>query len=516
MDRLPEINNEAEFYAVLALMVENGSESARKLMVEFLDRPENLIYFSLLFTDHISLAVPPFHKELYNLYVQDGFKAAAAPRGFAKSTITSLVTVLWKVLTGRRHFPIILSDTYTQARLFLDTIKNEIETNGYLKWLYGVEIGEVWSEGDIIIRTNDVTRFGRIMAKGAGMKIRGLKWNQYRPDMFEIDDLENDELVASEERRQDLYNWLVRSVIPALAVGGEIIYVGTILHYDALLKKVTDRVTEFQGWKVLKFKAIQDDGTSLWPQLYSVEFLYGMRDDPNNPKYIGIIAFAQEMQNEPMDEGTRIFRVEWLQNKFSLADMQTQFQQAKNDPNDLQTWVDSYFRRIIGAVDPAISEKTMADYFAMITIGIARHDGHIWILDYFRDRIGDILVQTDVILQQYELWRHDTIKIETVAYQAGLYNLVQRIGAERNIRPPLAAVKPDKDKERRAKIHSANFSGGLVHIRQDHALYGAFISEITEFPLGKHDDMLDGYMNAAEESVQWSKPRSFSQKPAGF
>jgi len=34
-----------------------------------------------------------------------------------------------------------------------------------------------------------------ILALGAGMKIRGLKFNQYRPELAVIDDLENTEMV---------------------------------------------------------------------------------------------------------------------------------------------------------------------------------------------------------------------------------------------------------------------------------------------------------------------------------
>jgi predicted phage terminase large subunit-like protein len=108
------------------------------------------------------------------------------------------------------------------------------------------------------------------------------------------------------------------------------------------------------------------------------------------------------------------------------------------------------------------------------------------------------------------------MKLEIVAYQQGLYNLVRSEGAKRNIYPPLSPFKPDKDKIRRATIQSAQFSGNLVHLRDDHPLFQAFYDELVQFPLGEHDDMLDAYMNAAEEAVSKPRARTFAQKPSMF
>ena len=42
---------------------------------------------------------------------------------------------------------------------------------------------------------------------------------------------------------------------------------------------------------------------ALWPEHMSLETLKAMRDNPKHPRYIGSIAFAQEYQNKPLDEG---------------------------------------------------------------------------------------------------------------------------------------------------------------------------------------------------------------------
>ena len=83
--------------------------------------------------EHTTLAIPEFHKQIFSILTSgDKRIAIAAPRGFAKSTVVSLVYVLWKVLSGQSKFVVIVSDTYAQSKNFLDAIKRELESNQVL------------------------------------------------------------------------------------------------------------------------------------------------------------------------------------------------------------------------------------------------------------------------------------------------------------------------------------------------------------------------------------------------
>ena len=55
--------------------------------------------------------------------------AIAAPRGEAKSTLTTQLFVLWCVITGRKFYPIIGMDAFDQAAIMLEAIKAELEFN---------------------------------------------------------------------------------------------------------------------------------------------------------------------------------------------------------------------------------------------------------------------------------------------------------------------------------------------------------------------------------------------------
>ncbi len=463
---------------------------------------------------------PEFHLQLLADFASGQNFADAAPRGHAKTTIGGTIELTYRIVNNLTHFSLVVSDTYSQAREIVDGSRGELETNSMLIWLYGdLRTNWHWTGGSYTTANNV-----RVMARGSNMKVRGLKYRHWRPDFVLIDDLENDEQVVKPERREKLMNWFKRALMRALAAkGAQIAIVGTVLHQDSLLNNALNGEKGFAGWRRHRWAALNEaeDGTtySLWPSMFPVENLLRMRDDPTFDFYLGPVALGQEMQNQAIDETNRIIKSEWIygpddnRRTYSLTQKETAW--AAEHPPDSPTWVKSEFRQIIMAVDPAISEKTTADYFAIFVLGVDRA-GHIWMLDVFRIRTGDIDVQVNRIIDYALQWQVDKLKVESVAYQAGLARAVRKRAAERGTHLPVQEVKPDKDKFRRAVIHSANFAGGLVHLRTDHPLFDTLVAEILDFPMGEHDDMFDAYMHAAEDLVQRPSTRTFARKPKGL
>lgn len=513
------------------LISQVGEAKAKAYLRDYFSQPENIDDFSQLFPTHIQSEPPPFHLEIYQDFsLLSGFAARAAPRGFSKSTITDLVLLLWAALHAKRRFIVLISDTYGQATMLMEAVKTELETNETIRWLYEEPQGATWSD-------NDIEVFGmnaegeqlpvKIIAKGAGMKIRGLKFLNFRPDLIIFDDLENDEAVQSADRRRKLKNWLVRGVIPALAVDGCIWLIGTVLHRDSLLSNILDRKGEFASWRSHRYEAIIEGERSLWPDRFALDTLIRMRDDATYERYIGPLAFAQEMQNKPMSEEDQIFQSDWLTLTFKLQEQLNQWHalnpEVESD-NVLREWMKATFNLIVAAVDPAISEKQTADWWALATLGIARAcpicpgkpPGHILQLDMERMRDANPNNHVTKILDSYKQWKQDKIKIESVAFQAGLYTMTMQKGAELKLYPPLRAFKPDRDKRRRGIIFSATAAGKLFHLREDHPLYEKVLTEFIEFPQGDYDDMVDAIWAAAEDVTMKMKTRTFKAKPAGF
>ena len=84
----------------------------------------------------------------------------------------------------------LVSDTESQATLFLGQIKQQLQENRDLIELFGIKCNEEGkvifqkeTETDIIVEFTDGYKF-RIIAKGAEQKLRGLLWNGTRPDLL--------------------------------------------------------------------------------------------------------------------------------------------------------------------------------------------------------------------------------------------------------------------------------------------------------------------------------------------
>lgn len=493
---------------IQALIDQFGEDDARAFLQNHFSKAENFWEFSSLFEHLMADEVPDFHRDLANEIIAPGKFAGAAPRGGAKSTIVGLVYLAWLALNGKRWFVPYISDTFLQAKLLAGGLKAELESNEAIKFIYPDAISKRWGEEGFVI--NGLEHDCYILPLGAGMKIRGLKFKNHRPDEVVIDDLENLELVYSKERRKKLQSWFDYDLEPAMdRYNKNIKYIGTILHYKSLLKQVIEHQGKYTGWRTRLWKAIDDQGRSFWPARFSIEYLIAIRDDPNHPDYVGSIVFAQEMQNEPQDDKDRIIKIDWLK-EYTFREKWAHIE-ADTDAERMWAWLNTLERE--AGVDPAISEAQTADFFAMYVGGFEQSSAHEYMLDLVHDKISDINDQVKVICDKVEEWKLTKLGIESVAYQSGLAKLVK---AELNRRAihtcSVVPLKTDKDKIRRARIHSVAYEAGHIYLRSDHPECATIRDEILEFPLGAHDDAFDAQMLYREQR-QAKRARAFTGNP---
>lgn len=415
-----------------------------------------LFFCFVVFPHHFSLPAGRFHREIFQfLTTKPKYACIVAPRGHTKSTSITLGYVLHEILFAQRHFILIIADTYTQSEMFLDAIKKELETNWIIKLLFGSLVGEQWGEGEITTLT-DI----KIVAKGTGMKLRGLKYKQYRPDLIVCDDLENEELVANPERREKTERWFYGSVIPSMADDGRLIVVGTILHYDSLLMKLSKN-PQFQ---TLFYKAVMD-GKPLWEAKFSLESLEALKDGYRSQGLLDV--FYCEYMNEPISDENRIFK----QSYFKYFD-------------DDKALYDSLSRFI--TVDLAISQKETADYNVIMVCGV---DGlnQIYVIEYSRMRgtPGEVINELFRLVEKHKVLK---VGIESVAYQRALIWFVQEEMRKRNRFFLVEELKADTDKERRIKGLQPRYASGSV-------FHKANMTELEEelmlFPKSPHDDVTD-------------------------
>lgn len=237
-----------------------------------------------------------------------GFNAYQAPRGSAKSTVVVFLKRIHRICFKKKRFIVIVQNTYKKAVGTLEGIKDEFRWNENLKRDFGIEF-EKDSEGDTIFRHRDGFRT-RVLCKGVEQigSIRGEKFGAYRPDDIVGDDMEDDEMVKSAERRQSLKDLYDNALIPAGDIKElSVDIVGTILHDDSLMAELVS-VGKYKNYRKLFFKArfensVTGEKESLWPERWSVADLDEM--ESLKPE-----TFAKEMQGDPSSGSLETIRRE--------------------------------------------------------------------------------------------------------------------------------------------------------------------------------------------------------------
>ena len=413
-------------------------------------------------------------------------EATAAPRGEAKSTLVTQLFTLWCVVTGRKHYAVIVMDSIDQAYPMLEAIKAELEFNPRLKTDFPEACGQgrVWQAGTAVT-ANEV----KIQVAGSGKKLRGLRHGPYRPDLAVLDDIENDEQVRNPEQRDKLETWLKKAV---LALGGagqkfDVIYIGTILHYDSVLNRTLNN----PFWHATKFKAMLEwpDRMDLWDRW---EEIY--RNDG------AVVAEAFYQANK--DEMERGAQTSWAARgvlalmKIRARDGHATFDsEYQNDPvageaapfaNSLNFWVNRDSDWIFyGACDPSLGKAgNSRDPSALCIGGYNRRTGVLDVVEaLIKKRLPDKIISDIIELQRR--YRCVLWGIETVQFQEFLKTELVKRGAAAGIPIPARGIKPSADKLLRIESLQPYMQNGQIRL---HASQSTLIDQFRHFPMADHDD----------------------------
>lgn len=431
--------------------------------------------------------IPECHKEWWDACCsQNRYVAIAAPRGFAKSTAITHSYLLAKVLFRESRFAIIVSDSESQAVLFLNDIKKELLTNENLRGLFSIKEGPFLkdSETDIIVEFTDGQSF-RIMAKGSEQKLRGLKWDRKRPDLIICDDMENDELVMNKERRDKLKRWFSSALLPVLSDRGIIRMVGTILHADSLLAnfmpietskstistplKVYQNKTRTSGWYSMLYRAHNKDFSQLlWPEKKTAEILQTIRKEVYEAQGL-LDLYSQEYLNNPVDESNTYFR-------------RSDFIPEKLEDKDLPL---TYYITF----DGAWSEKQKTDYTAILVSGLDSNSV-LHLKHMIRARMDPLEVSTN-IFELVKLYDPVMVVTEKGAYAHAIQSVMNKRMEEDNVFFRVETINPSTDKVHRAQAIRLRARAGKVKADKGADWWDNFEDEIMSFPRGKYDDQVD-------------------------
>lgn len=442
---------------------------------------DDILYFAEYYLPHLlENKTPEFHKEILNLLQNCLRVGVGAPRGFAKSTILQIIYGLHCLLYNEGEDILTISQSSSLAEDWVRKLKFEMEGNERIKADFGVllqwgeKLSKRWTADHLVIQKEGKI-FSQIRARGRGCQVRGL-----RPTKVFCDDLEDEQLVRSEEQRKLLKEWFLGALLNVLKNDQQLVVIGTVLHPLALINDILEKKEQFAGWDTKKYKAITD-GKSLWSDRFPIEDLLRRKFE------IGTYAFEAEYQNNPIASDTCLWKPDWILRFTKLPEI----------------------KHCFAVLDPASTTKDYSDHSGIVVMGVGEDD-EIYEIFSIKGKWG-LWELIDKVIEVFQRYKPIRFGIEEVAFQNVIRPVLIRKAREMGIRIPVEGislgkytgkernVRQPKDKYTRALSVIHYWEQGIVHLKNQQ-----LIDQVSLFPTGSEDDLVDACVWCVKMIMKYS------------
>lgn len=527
-------------------LTEEGQKEARLFTLRKQDTPEDLVNAWVLFRNLYLRprgdafyqkgfkSSPDFHYQLIKDLGEWSRNAQAAPRGFAKSTVIGIEIPLLLSLT-RPYFSVaegMATQTLIEARfdkLMIEFTENPqiIADFGVMKPLRGTAI---WNHHHLHLANGSVIEGFSIMGRKRGA----------RPQLFILDDPEfdseatggspNSQYLITEKYEQILF----RQIIPMLAKGSAIFWIGTMINRRCLLYRACEGDDpRFGVW--MRRVYVAEDSTrtkALWRAAWPLEFLRAREIE------IGHSAYSSEYLNRPLTDETKLFGIDQDLNEYNIPDyrlMEPQEQTHLLASTKDVCWNErvkinkpdgnfdfeiekkhGQIRKVFGSmyrialVDTASGLEAKNDYRCIAILGYDSNNC-LWVLDGWLGKVKDSVFHS----KMYEMgqqWMVRAIGIEAYATQGNLIEsmreyvdeFTRKLTANRNERivwvPRVVPIKPPLRMSKGVRIAQLEwrFTAGKIKYPAHRAnewpfsaLYEQTENFTKDLALLRYDDFID-------------------------
>lgn len=456
-------------------------EKLKQLIEHVFSYEENINTFAqFFFPNTVTSKIPEFHSELYEFLFSEGNGACAAPRGHGKSSVTGLIFLIYCIVNKSEKYIVYISQNHAKTVQFLDPIRDEFKNNKLLKFVYGDLTPKAARDDDGKDREDcfDVGE-SRVEAVSFEKNLRGFKYKNMRPTLIIGDDIEDDTRVLNPELRIKDKNKLNKVIIPSLDIDGRFKMIGTLLHYDSLLKAKID----LYNGKI--FKACDENMNNLlWPERFTEAKLKKIKHD------IGSIPFQQEYLNNPLDTTSSLIKREWIEQCFD-EDLSHE---------DIRQMEFSF--KTLGC-DFAFSDRITADTSPFIGLASNEEDDKFYMINCNIYKGLSVTEQLTIIRDVlYEKYEYDQIGLEENSIKA-VSKDIQQWNLPITLfwtaaSDPAARLKPDYDwSEKRHTVGKINLIMRLstafennrfvipYKTEEDQRLADQILAECTSFALSE-------------------------------
>jgi hypothetical protein len=345
----------------------------------------------------LRLSMPLVQREWTHYFREPRF-FHAAPRDHGKSTLYAFVLPLWEMVRRPEIRILVASKTLDLASRFITTLRQEIEANPRIKKLYG-ELHpakpRAWNRYSLFLERCQNIREPTVAALSVLGSCAGL-----RADLIIADDIIDSELCYFRSQRDRVHRWFLSELTPVLEAEGRLLVVGTRKHHDDLYA----RLMENPAYKHRIDRAIvsEERHEALMPERWTYERLAADREE------IGTVLFNREKQNEVIDEGTALFRREWLE---GCLDPERTLGAVPNPLLPIVQGID-----LASVSDPGRAMERDTDYSVVVTLAI-EPEGRLLLVDLWMDRGLSPEALLDHLMRIGNRYRPAQIVIENNAFQ---------------------------------------------------------------------------------------------------
>ncbi|MBD2779899.1 phage terminase large subunit [Xenorhabdus szentirmaii] len=305
---------------------------------------------------------------------------------------------------------------------------------------------------------------GTYISQGVGGPLTGKK-----VDLGIIDDpIKNAKEALSPTTKTAVWNWYVSTFKTRLSKNSGEIIMATRWATDDLSGKVIESNAKV---RVLAFPAINEQGEALVPELHPIDKLLETKT------ILGDYFWSAMYQQSPKPSGGTIFKEDWI--NYYL-------------PKDLP----EKFDKVIHSWDMTFKDSEGTDYVVGQVWG--KKGANAYLLHQVRARMSftATLKAVKAMAEDFPQGRRKLVENKA--------NGPAVIDTLKNTVSGLIPIEPDGSKVARAHAVTAEWEAGNIYLPHPDTTpwVKQFVEEITTFPVGAHDDMVDAMTQALRDLYQ--------------
>jgi predicted phage terminase large subunit-like protein len=410
----------------------------------------------------LKIRVSPSQKELCD-FVQDESgkrKLVLWPRGHGKTSICTVAKSIHILMNNPEAKILILSATDTIAKDILRQIKHYFLYDEKFKFAFP----ELCPSDEKDFGTQDYfdVPCKKVISKEHSIEAGSFEANFTGKHFTHI--IKDDLVIRENSETKDLCEKTIRInqlTYPLMETDAFELVIGTRYSYADMYGALIDA-----GFHQTSIKSVtKEDGSALCPEFFGPEKVSQAKRDCSSP-YI----YSCQYENSPVDPDTAVFKVDKIK-------------KIKRD--------DLPVLNVFTMVDPAISEKSSADYSSIVTAGVDK-DWNIYVLDIFRKRVNPSEI-IEAIIEIYKRFKPFYVGVESVQYQKAISFFLRQKCKEENIHIPVKELTRDTrvSKYQRISGLSPKVEYEELFIVDECRNKEFLIEEMKRYPKTPHDDCID-------------------------